>query len=111
MLPLAVSSNWRVWPVISLVLVIVLHAILTSNLKGSNSASSTNTEWLAIWETKGVSIGDDEPLHHANGFNGIDLEQWNTLISTIIKSEGSERFKPNNSVIDSVAALELSCRH
>ena len=100
MLPLAVSSNWRVWPVISLVLVIVLHAILTSNLKGSNSASSTNTEWLAIWETKGVSIGDDEPLHHANGFNGINLDQWNTLISTIIKSEGRERFKPNNSVID-----------
>ena len=107
MLPLALSSNWRVWPVISLVLVIVLN----SHLKASSSAASTNYEWLAIWETKGVSIGDDEPLHHANVFNGIDLEQWNTLISTIIKSEGSERFKPNNSVIDSVAALELSCRH
>ena len=82
MLPLAVSSNWRVWPVISLVLVIVLHALLTSNLKGSNSAASTNTEWLAIWEAKGASIGDNEL---ASGFNGINLDQWNALVSTIIK--------------------------
>ena len=34
------------------------------------------------------------------GFNGIDIDQWNTLISTIIKSKGRERFKPNNPVID-----------
>ena len=97
MLPSAQAvTNWRVWPAISLLLVV---ALLTSLLRSSNNAT-TNTKWLAIWETKGVSIGHDEPLHHANGFNGIDLKQWNTLISTIIKSEGRERFKPNNSVID-----------
>ena len=90
-------TNWRIWPAVSLLLAI---ALLTSRLRDSNNATSTNTEWLAIWESKGVSIGEDEPLHHANGFNGINLDQWNTLISTIIKSEGRERFKPNNSVID-----------
>ena len=89
-------TNWRIWPALSLILMITL---LTSHLRASNNAASTNTEWLAIWETKGVSIGKDEPLHHANGFNGINLDQWNTLISTIIKSEGRELVKPNNSVI------------
>ena len=95
-------TNWRLWPLVSLVLACLAIGLLINQLRNSSShlASSSNKEWLAIWETKGVSIGDDEPLHHANGFNGIDLVQWNTLITTIIKSEGRERFQPNDTVID-----------
>ena len=94
-------TNWRLWPLVSLILGCLAIGLLTNQLRNtSHLASSSNKEWLAIWETKGVSIGDDEPLHHANGFNGIDLDQWNTLITTIIKSEGRERFQPNDTVID-----------
>jgi len=101
LLPGQAVTNWRVWPALSVLLVVALLALLTSHLKqAADLAASSNNEWLTIWETKGVSIGDNEPLHHANGFNGIDLDQWNALISTIIKSEGRERFKANNSVID-----------
>ena len=60
-------------------------SLWASNNAASNKAASTNTEWLALWETKGVSIGDEEPLHHTSGFNGINLDQWNALVSTIIK--------------------------
>ena len=66
-------TNWRLCPLVSLILGCLAIGLLTNQLRNtSHLASSSNKEWLAIWETKGVSIGDDELLHHANGFNGID---------------------------------------
>ena len=92
--------NWHEdWYLSALSALSAISFLLVVAFLASNNAASANTEWLAIWETKG-SIGEDEPLHHASGFNGINLDQMNILISTIIKSEGRERFKPNNSVID-----------
>ena len=100
MLVLRVFTTWWVWPVIFLLWSVTI-ALLTNLYRDTfQSSTSSNEEWLTIWKNKGVFIGDDEPLHHADGFNAIDIDQWNTLVTTVIKSEGRERFRPNDTVID-----------
>ena len=100
MLVLRVFTTWWVWPVIFLLWSVTI-ALLTNLYRDTfQSSTSSNEEWLTIWKNKGVFIGDDEPLHHADGFNAIDIDQWNTLVTTVIKSEGRERLRPNDTVID-----------
>ena len=67
-------TNWRLWPLVSLVLACLAIGLLINQLRNnSHLAASSNKEWLAIWETKGVSISDDDHSTMRTGLMGSTL--------------------------------------
>ena len=86
-------------------LVVCLGCVLTYVAFGGGvwsreAEESPSLRWQHIWKLKGIKIGDRELLHHANGYNAINLKEWDTLISTIITSGGAGRIQAGDSVID-----------
>ena len=89
----------------TVLLAVCLGCVLTYMAFGSHvwsreAEESSSLRWQHIWKLKGVKIGDGELLHHANGFNAINLKEWDTLIATIITSGGAKRIQAGESVID-----------